>query len=206
MNAPSTAGAMVALLALGCIDTPDPCESSYSSSEVTSQSLSESDVLSAAGDALEIPFRITLNGLPETWKEWPILSAELGVQVTERYTTGEPGGDGLTEMPRIVSLFDDQTPEVPRSSPYTSFPGPNPQAQGAPIFSSCEFDPDGACCNWNTTSCSVAGTLFVMRIDGAPFPPVDVSIETSAHARLKLCQPPQKTPHKPELELTRVTP
>ncbi len=184
----------LALASSACGSAPT-CED-YAGKRLVTPSTSGTATLSAAGESSTRRLRVTLRGLPELWDSAsPLREALLTTSVLERYAEGEPGGDGLTQMPRILTSFGTEPPVDSSARPY--YPGSAPTLLGNALFD-CSRDPEGPCCKYGATECEVVRTLFVTRTEGQPFPPVTVSWETSASVVVGQCP----IGSSPELELT----
>lgn len=183
----------LALLALAACGPAPVCES-YVGKQLDSGTTSGTATLTAEGDSATQRFRVTLSGLPELWDtNSPITQASVTASILERYTEGQPGGDGRTQMPRVLISFGDGPPTPGPTAPY--FPGASPTVQGAQLFD-CASNAEDECCRYGSTGCTVTGTLFVTRTEGEPFPPVSVDWEASASVTVAQCP----VASSPELE------
>jgi hypothetical protein len=154
--------------------------------------LSGSQVLSTTNESMSLDFIAGLSGLPELWEsstaiERSFISIHLNLQYLE-----EPlGGDGQTEMPRVMVTF---TPEdwyqyYPDSNQTPRFPGADGAYFGSRIFRTCISGKSGAsgCCVYGASECEAPISVRISRMDGAPFPPVSVAWSAQASASINTC-------------------
>jgi hypothetical protein len=171
------------------------CED-YVGKKVEAEESSGTATLSAAGDSVAQRFRVSIRGLPELWgNSSPITEALVMTNLVERYAEGDPGGDGATQMPRLMVAFGAEPPSISQATP-PYFPGPMPEVLGGQLVD-CYADAGNPCCQYGSTGCEFVSTLFVTRTEGEPFPPVTVSWTASASLRVAQCP----VASSPELEL-----
>ena len=133
--------------------------------------------LSEAHEAQTLNFRATLGELPELWPNDDMVRGSLPFELGLRYESEPFGGDGRTEMPRLsvlIAKLGAGTPSWPATSNY---PGSALQF-GSRLFEDCAF---------GSTHCEAAFSVTIQRLDGAPYPPINVSWRTSAEAQVSVC-------------------
>jgi len=196
----------LALTVFGC-GPAEHCEG-VAWSAATTPTDTASGVLTGGGEAIAIPYVVTVGGLPivdgkrqlDGSRNLVERSVMLDTSVAYAYAEGRPGADGKTQMPRVVvAVTDGDRPVIPADdTPY--FPYGIPEQQSFALFD-CSSAPQSACCSRDVTGCTLSKTLFVIRGTGEPFPPIDVSIGATARASVGNC-----ASEAPSVELTRVTP
>jgi hypothetical protein len=152
---------------------------------IESEATSGTATLTFSGESAEQHFHVTIAGLPEVWPSARLLHEPvLTTSVVERFTEGEPGGDGQTPMPVVVTAFGSE-PAMNFPS-YPHVPGEGPFDVRTPLFD-CWREPEGPCCRYGVTECSFSATLFVTRVDGADFGPVSVDWQARANVSVTQC-------------------
>jgi hypothetical protein len=180
--------ALVLLASFGC-SAEEACGDDFRGVALNSSRHAGSAVLSAAGDSTSRIYHASLTGLPELWQpDSAILNATIATSLTLKYSTGSPGSDGRTQMPRLgfaITRVDEEPSTAPPATP--DYPDSRPLGFSASIFGECWEGGPPICCVWGSTSCEGRLRLSIQRFDGEPFPPIEVSFETSASANVSLC-------------------
>jgi hypothetical protein len=188
--------------ALGCFACSAPviCRSDSElqhGASVSSAQLSGSMLLSAAGDTESFYLDVALAGLPKLWpSSSAIKNADLGLSVALAYTKPPVGGDGLTEMPRVQMGFDRQPGTTTSSFPSIA------KGTEQQLFGDCALGGE-YCCAFGSEQCHGRLQVTLQRLDGAPFPPVQVAWTVGASATTDSC--PQDL-GSPTLTLTSEAP
>lgn len=154
-----------------------------------SGSVGDSFLAAAVGDDRTWRLRATLTDLPELWSpNSAILDSALRVGVSLVYETPPLGGDGRTEMPRVQVSFPDLRDEGTNVVGITAkLHGPGPQTFEVRPFIPCSASVQTDCCPYGSRECAVDVTLNLERVDGTPFPPVNVSFSAEASAQTSAC-------------------
>jgi hypothetical protein len=187
MNAQQLASlALLALSAAAC-SAPNTCDAGASTSpnsvEVNSEPVSGSFVLTNAGDRTALDLSADLSGLPELWPSQSAISdGGLGLGLVLHYQQPPYGGDGQTQMPRVEVSFDDFSSLFTSGSFPTRSEGPDHD-----LFSPCYGDNEGHCCPFGVRECQQSTHILITRVDGAPFPPVEVAWTARAGATVSSC-------------------
>jgi hypothetical protein len=150
---------------------------------VGSTSFTGTAELAKLGDTVTLDFDAQLGGLPELTPPGGVIQDSLlELTLKLRYATAPMGGDGLTEMPRLQARFYGAQSGLTTSSfPYET------DDVGIEILRDCDSAPDIPCCPRGVTHCERTVHVELVRIDGAPFPPVQLTWTATAIATLNNC-------------------
>jgi hypothetical protein len=196
MTRSSPALAVVLLIeASGCSD-PSGCGGAASSYQpVESDQVHGSHTFSVQGEREIVPLSFTFSSLPERWPPGsPVRADQLMVRLAFAYDGVET--DGSFEMPGIAVSFGENW--FGQSGPY---PQPFGVTLSGPFFQSCPGAEGEACCEVDSSACTVGGALVIERMEGSPFPPVDVTWNVWASAHITQCLYDESSRPYPGLEL-----
>jgi len=177
------APAFVSAFALACAScsAPATCDVEQFASgapALETEGQSGSVRFSAVNESLTLRFRATLGNLPELWPNDSMVIAGLPFELSFRYEREPFGADGRTEMPRLSVAVAE-----PGGGGFIvqtmSYPGPTPLRLGPSLFQDCAF---------GSRQCETRLSVTIQRLDGAPFPPIDVSWRASAQAQIHVCK------------------
>jgi|SRR5690606_15650924 hypothetical protein len=175
------AAGFVCFLVYACSDPPEACVEAHSGTPLQSAA-SGQFVLTSAGEELEVPLRLELEGLPELWPAGGPASGRLLVTFDPAYE----GGERNREMPALEARVD--------VSGARSDSANVPQRQAAttihlyvPLFS--PYDDDGAC-DGEVRRCEREVLLSFSRTTGEPYGPITVHWEAQATAEVYDCVVP----------------
>lgn len=156
---------------------------------MVSAPLSSSVLLSNAGERAAFALDVTLAGLPTLWPAGSaIKDAGADVSVELAYATPPIGGDGNTQMPRVRVTLD-QRPSTVTSSFTSGF-----ETTHSPLFDDCNLLGATHCCAFGSQECQARLQVRLERMDGAPFPPVQVTWRAGAGATIDSCPRDLDTP------------
>jgi len=180
----ASAAALSMVLACASCSAPAKCNAQPDASQprlVESDERADSLLLTDANESQVLLFRATLSGLPVLWPNEEAVqgAARLGLEL--RYESEPLGGDGHTEMPRLVLALGTRgtpTPTTPTQLTTSKYPGPEPILLSAPVFEDCAL---------GSSQCQTSFGVFIQRVDGVPFPPLRVSTRVTADANLNTC-------------------
>lgn len=190
MTRGSRAGVLAVLAVAGCSPS-EVCSRDESPTSLESASFEGARVFANAGEREEIDLELTLDGLPELWSpEGAVESGRLSVTLAFAYD-GVPV-DGTTEVPSIRISFE-HAEGSGASTPYAS----GLRIDGS-TFSTCASSEARGCCEFGSASCTIRDRVTIERLQGTPYPPLDVSWELGASASINDC-PFEKS--APELDL-----
>jgi hypothetical protein len=191
--------ACAAFVSTAC-SAPTTCRTdawSEGAASVASQRLSGSALLSNTGEAESFDLDVSLTDLPALWpSRSAIKNADVGVSIALAYTKPPLGGDGLTEMPRLQVRIGRETGIT------TSTFSNGSERTGRQLFEDCATG-DEYCCAFGSEQCQARLHFTVERLDGAPFPPVQVTWTAGADATIDSCP---KDFSSPTLSLTSEAP
>jgi hypothetical protein len=91
------------------------------------------------------------------------------------------GGDGNTQMPRVRVSLDQQQSTV--TSSFTS----GIEGTDTRVFDDCNLLDAAYCCAFGSEECHARIQVTIQRLDGAPFPPVQVKWSAGATATTDSC-------------------
>ncbi len=192
MNSAWTLAALATALLSGC-SARDACETPNAGGfefdpNVTATPLVSSTTLTRSGETLSISVRAKLGNLPKLWQDdTNIVGGSVSLSATIAYQGMPRGGDGKTQMPRVsltLGLRDTDTSVGVLTSEFQDAGG-----VGATLdaFNTCQAEDQQDCCKYGERECSVPLLLNLRRLDGSPFPPVDVTTTLSAEAEVSRC-------------------
>ncbi len=177
---------LVTTSATGC-SAPTTCNEDYLGEPLESQAVSGSVSFAAAGDAARSRLRVTLRNLPELWQ--PSSAFLFGnFLFTLRQGYANRAADGLVEMPRVSVAFADANGLAISGPIETSL---YPPAEGSVFsigaFGLCASEMRSDCCEYGARECTVERSIALERLDGAPYPPMQVSWEVRVHSSISSC-------------------
>jgi len=186
--------ALVTALAAGC-SAPPACH--RDDVAFRAEAPPESAVLTARGQSLLRAFEATVDGLPELWSEdGAIPNAAVLVELSVRYEDSSPFAGTNTEMPRVqltLSPRDDGQAET-TTTPNFPFTPTQSTTLGARAFPDCFGQQQAACCPFGARSCATAVAMKLERLDGPPFPAVQLDWKVSLTATVDRCPLSDGTP------------
>jgi hypothetical protein len=187
MTRVSVVGVALTALALeGCV-APELCPQGAYAESLESEALAGAAEFTNAGEADSVRLRATLRGLSELWPAEYRLGGALLVKLNVTYVDPVDTGGAATEMPRFsVALGTDASPSS-RAETTPSFPPATGTALGLSLFQECWDGETLDCCEYGATECSASVLLEYERLDGAPFPPVELAWEATASANFGAC-------------------
>ncbi len=170
----------------GC-SAPEACQASSFGPTATATSLSKTLTLTRAGESGSTSVRATLSNLPRLWQDHSnILGGSVSLALSVAYQGTPAGGDGKTQMPRVsarLGLADTDSSIAIGTSEF--------QAGGVggslESFRTCQGQDELGCCQFGESTCTLPLLFSVRRLDGAPFPPVDVTAVLDAEAEVTRC-------------------
>ena len=189
MNRAWALGLVCAALLVGC-SAPAVCETPANDSSVpslTATPLTSTTTFTRSSQTLPTRVRATLSNLPEVWQDdTNIFGGKATLTITIAYQGTPSGGDGKTQMPRVsasLGLVD--------TAASVDFGTSEFQAGAASgtldIFATCQQDDQQDCCKYGARECSIPLAVSLRRLDGEPFPPVDVAATVEASAAVSRC-------------------
>jgi hypothetical protein len=187
-------------LALGGCVAPELCTQEAHGGTLQSEALSQIAEFTSAGEGDSVRLRATLRELSELWPAEYALGGSLQVMLHVTYVDPIAPGGAATQMPRFSSALG--TAASPASYVVTTpaFPPATGTGLGLALFPEC-WDGDSLdCCEYGATECSASILLEYERIDGEPFPAVELRWEATASASLGACPLHEKAELLLELE------
>lgn len=173
----------------GC-NAPAACETQVNGGvtpNTSAEPLIITTTLTQSGETFSKRARARLGNLPELWQDdTNILGGSLSLSLVAVYQAAPQGDDGKTQMPRVSaelglgetqSSLDISTNEFQAGNVSGNLDG----------FRTCHTDDEQDCCKYGARECSFPLRLSVRRLDGAPFPPVDVTVTLGADAEVTRC-------------------
>jgi hypothetical protein len=180
------AALLVGWMTCGCT-APELCRGGDNRSSVDAGPLSETVTFDDVGFASR-HFVATIQDLPRVWDaEAAVVESSIGLGVDVVYQDEPKGGDGKTQMPAVeveLSVLGAFEPFVVVTD---SFHTVGTVSGHAEAFRICDDADDVDCCVFGSTECRAPITVSVRRREGAPFPPVDVSLSLTASATVTPC-------------------
>ncbi len=189
---------VLAVLALSGCSPREACSRDDSPTPLESSSFTGTRVLTSQGEREELDVELTLTGLPELWApDGAVEGGRLAVLLGFAYD-GVPA-NGTVEMPRIGVSFE----HAEGGGASERYPGASGFLAYGFTFPICVSPEDRGCCEFGSESCAIHDTVALERLDGAPFPPLEVSWQVDATASINDCPFGEANP---ELELAVATP
>ena len=90
-------------------------------------------------------------------------------------------------MPRVSADLSAKGTEGRLYVMTSEFQSGTASSGGLPIFRTCQASNDTDCCVYGGRECSVLLLLNLRRVDGEPFPPVDVTSQVGAAVDVSSC-------------------
>lgn len=191
-----------ALLGSAC-SAREACNEDYIGETLTRGPSSGSATLDAAGSRSSARFRATLSGLPVLWQSTSaLLWSTLTLRLRQSYA--ERAADGRVEMPRVsVSMLAASELALREPLETTLYPPAEGSVFTASVFRPCGFGSSADCCEYGASECSSEWTVTFERLDGEPYPPMELSWELDIAVAVSSC-PLEDT--VPELDFQELSP
>lgn len=147
-----------------------------------------------------------LTHLPELWQgSGNIFGGYVTVNITTEYASAPKGNDGMTQMPRVKAQLSLDGADQNVTASTSSFPSGSAPSDQLLLFQNCgEGDTGPGCCPYGSRECTVPLSLSVARLDGAPYPPVNVTWSVQSTANATSC--PLEKEVQIQLALSEVAP
>lgn len=132
---------------------------------------------------------LKLSNLPELWQgDGNIYGGYVAFSITTEYA-GEPkGNDGNTQMPKVSAELSLDGSEKTVTASTSSFAFGSSNSPRLTLFDTCDNAGTGpGCCAYGSRECTVPLSLSVKRLDGAPFPAVNVAWSVESAASVTSC-------------------
>lgn len=195
-----------ASMVCGC-SAPAACHEERRSEQPNlEQRLSASEQLDETSAPIRRALELKLSNLPVLWQGSDnVFDGYVALNLTTEYV-GEPqGNDGKTQMPQVTAQLslDGAAQDVTAST--SSFPFGSSESQRLRLFEGCDDEgSEPGCCPYGSRECAVPLSLSVERLDGAPFPAVNVGWTVQAAANATSC--PLQREVQVELAISEVSP
>lgn len=175
-------------LALGsACSAPAACNEDYTGETLTGGPFAGGAMLDAAGARASARFRATLSGLPVLWQATSaLIRSSLELRLRQSYAERE--ADGSLEMPRVSIALSAGDGAAMREPFETSrYPPADGSVFSAPLFDPCRLESTANCCEYGASECSGEWSVALERVDGDPFPPMELSWELGLTVGISTC-------------------
>jgi hypothetical protein len=190
-------GAVLLLSGAGC-SARHACEEPSDGTgglSLESGAVGSSALVASASESTIFVLRASVSGLPALWQgDSAILRANIDVDLSLAYEGDIKGFDGRTQMPSISVRIDGGTPTSWEPSRTSEFPGPAPSVFQTSLFGPCYTDDQPGCCPYGVRQCSAPITVKFQRLEGGPFPPVNLNWSARLDAAVSTCPLNDSTP------------
>jgi hypothetical protein len=165
----------------------EACNEDYIGETLTGAPFSRSTTLDGAGAGSSARFRATLTGLPELWQSTSALVwSSMQLRLHQSYADRE--ADGRVEMPRVsVAMMAASGPASSEPLETSLYPPADGSVFTASVFGTCSFDSSTNCCEYGASECSTEWTVALERIDGEPYPPMELTWELEVSVAVSNC-------------------
>ncbi len=179
-----------ALLVSAC-NAPEACETRTNGGFVPAVSATPSTsttTLSGSGETLSTRWRARLSNLPTLWQDdTNIVGGSVSFNVTIAYQGTPRGGDGKTQMPRVSVQLGLRDTDASVGASTSEFQDAGGVGESLDTFTTCQVENQQDCCKYGERECSIPLLFTLRRLDGSPFPMVDVTTTLSAEAEVSRC-------------------
>lgn len=178
--------ATTAMLGSAC-SAREACNEDYIGETLTRGPSTGSAALDAAGSRSSARFRATLSGLPVLWQSTSaLLWSTLELRLRQSYAEREAAG--RVEMPRVsVAILAARGLALREPLETSLYPPAEGSVFTASLFDPCGFGGGADCCEYGASECSIEWTVAFERLDGEPYPPMELSWELDIAAAVSNC-------------------
>jgi hypothetical protein len=170
----------------GCV-APELCTEEVRGGTLASEALTHVAEVTNAGESSSVRLRATLRELSELWPAEYELGGSLQVTLHVTYVDPIAPGGTATQMPRFSAALGTAATPARYVVTTPAFPPATGTGLGLALFQEC-WDGDSLdCCEYGASECSVSILLEYERIDGEPFPAVELQWEATASASVGSC-------------------